>query len=263
MGITHVIRGDDHLPNTPMQILLIKALGFKPPEYVHLPLVLAPDRTPLGKRHPGTTLRALKQEGYLAEAVLNAASRLGWSPGAGFLGLEEMVKGFKPERVKKSPSVFDMERLKGFNKEALTRVDTERLVTVVGPHLEGVDRGWLAAAVRAVKGNCTTVNDIPELLAPFVEYELTDEAKSFLSEPHAPGLLKALLEEVENVERLDGAVYRDVIERLKKRTGETGKRLLMPVRAAITGRTTGVELEKVFTLLGKEKILERLKSCLK
>jgi glutamyl-tRNA synthetase/nondiscriminating glutamyl-tRNA synthetase len=234
MGITHVIRGDDHLPNTPMQILLI-----------------------------GTTLRALKQEGYLAEAVLNAASRLGWSPGAGFLGLEEMVKGFKPERVKKSPSVFDMERLKGFNKEALTRVDTERLVTVVGPHLEGVDRGWLAAAVRAVKGNCTTVNDIPELLAPFVEYELTDEAKSFLSEPHAPGLLKALLEEVENVERLDGAVYRDVIERLKKRTGETGKRLLMPVRAAITGRTTGVELEKVFTLLGKEKILERLKSCLK
>jgi nondiscriminating glutamyl-tRNA synthetase len=205
----------------------------------------------------------LKQEGYLAEAVLNAASRLGWSPGAGFLGLEEMVKGFKPERVKKSPSVFDMERLKGFNKEALTRVDTERLVTVVGPHLEGVDRGWLAAAVRAVKGNCTTVNDIPELLAPFVEYELTDEAKSFLSEPHAPGLLKALLEEVENVERLDGAVYRDVIERLKKRTGETGKRLLMPVRAAITGRTTGVELEKVFTLLGKEKILERLKSCLK
>jgi glutamyl/glutaminyl-tRNA synthetase len=186
MGITHVIRGDDHLPNTPMQILLIKALGFKPPLYVHLPLVLGPDRTPLGKRHPGTTLRALKQEGYLAEAVLNAVSRLGWSPGAGFLGLEEMVKIFKPERVKKSPSVFDMERLKGFNKEALERADTERLVTVVSPQLEGADRGWLAAAVRAVKADCTTVNDIPELLAPFLEYELTDEAKSFLSEPHAP-----------------------------------------------------------------------------
>lgn len=269
MGITHVIRGDDHLPNTPGQILLIRALGFPPPEYMHVPLVVAPDRTPLGKRHAGTTLRELRDEGYLPEAVLNAMARLGWSPGDGgdggdgFFGLEEMVKAFKPERLGRSPSVFDIERLKGFNKEAMGRAGSERLLELVSPYFEGADKKWLARAVEEVRGGCVTVKDIPALLAPFFEYELTGEAKSVLAEPHACEVLRALKEELERVDTLDNAAYRAVIENLKKRTGEKGKRLLMPVRAALTGRTEGVELEKVFTLLGKDRALERLSSFCK
>lgn len=262
MGITHVIRGDDHLPNTPGQILLIRALGFEPPEYMHVPLVVAPDRSPLGKRHAGTTLRELRGAGYLSEAVLNAVARLGWSPGEGFFGLEEMVKAFKPERLGRSPSVFDIERLKGFNKEAMEGTETERLLELVSPYFEGADKKWLARAVEEVKGDCVTVKDIPALLAPFFEYELTDDAKRVLAEPHVPGVLKALTEELEGVDTLDAAAYGALIDKLKKRTGEKGKSLLMPVRAALTGRTEGVELEKVFTLLGKDRALERLSSCL-
>jgi glutamyl/glutaminyl-tRNA synthetase len=262
MGITHVIRGEDHLPNTPRQILLFKALELKVPEYVHLPLVLAPDRTPLGKRHSSASLRALREE-YLPEAVLNTVARLGWSPNRGVLSLEDMVKVFTTLRLSKSPSVFDMDRLKRFNKVTLAAMAADRLAELVSPYLEGTDRGWLKAAIDRVKGDCATVKEIPVLLTPLIEYRLTNEAKGVLSEPYAAEIVKALGEEVEKVERVDCESYRAIIDRLKQRTGEKGKRLLMPVRAALTGTTTGIELEKVFILLGKERIAERLSTYFK
>jgi glutamyl-tRNA synthetase/nondiscriminating glutamyl-tRNA synthetase len=262
MGITHVIRGEDHLPNTPRQILLFKALELKVPEYVHLPLVLAPDRTPLGKRHSSASLRALREE-YLPEAVLNTVARLGWSPNRGVLSLEDMVKVFTTLRLSKSPSVFDMDRLKRFNKVTLAAMAADRLAELVSPYLEGTDRGWLKAAIDRVKGDCATVKEIPVLLTPLIEYRLTNEAKGVLSEPYAAEIVKALGEEVEKVERVDCESYRAIIDRLKQRTGEKGKRLLMPVRAALTGTTTGIELEKVFILLGKKGISERLSTYFK
>jgi glutamyl-tRNA synthetase len=262
MGITHVIRGEDHLPNTPRQVLLFKALGLELPEYMHLPLVLAGDRTPLSKRQTGASIRELREEGYLPEAVLNAMARLGWSPGEGFLSLKDMVKIFSAERVSKSPSVFDMERLKRFGKESMAGADTDMLVGLVLPYLSGVERDWLSVAVECVKGDCTTVRDIPLFLAPFLKYELTDEAKRVLSEPHASEVIKVLREEIEGVQRLDGESYRAISDKLKERTGKKGKTLFMPVRAALTGRITGIELEKVFLLLGKERVMERLSSCL-
>jgi glutamyl/glutaminyl-tRNA synthetase len=204
----------------------------------------------------------LREEGYLPEAVLNAMARLGWSPGEGFLSLKDMVKIFSAERVKKSPSVFDMERLKRFGKESMARADTDMLVGLVLPYLSGVERDWLSVAVECVKGDCKTVKDIPLSLAPFLKYELTDEAKRVLSEPHASEVIKVLREELEGVERLDGESYRAISDKLKERTGKKGKTLFMPVRAALTGRITGIELEKVFLLLGKERVMERLSSCL-
>jgi glutamyl-tRNA synthetase len=261
MGITHVIRGDDHLPNTPRQVLLTKAVGLKVPAYIHLPLVLAPDRTPLAKRHPGASVKTLREEGYLPEAVLNAISRLGWSPGEGVLSLEDMVEDFRPERVSKSPSVFDMERLKRFNKESMAAIDTGRLFELVYPYFKGTDKAWLMEAVDALKGDCMTVKDVPGLLVPLIEYGLTDEAKNLLTEPHAAEVINALKEEVGRVDRLDGESYRVIVDRLKEKTGKKGKRLLMPIRAALTGRTTGIELEKVFRLLGKAKVMERLSHC--
>jgi nondiscriminating glutamyl-tRNA synthetase len=174
-----------------------------------------------------------------------------------------MVKVFTTQRLSKSPSVFDMERLKRFDKETLAAMDTERLVELVSPYFKAADIGWLKAAIDCVKNDCTTVKEIPGLLTPLIEYRLTDEAKRVLSEPHAAGIIKALGEEVEKVERVDCESYRAIIDKLKERTGEKGKRLLMPVRAALTGRTTGIELEKVFLLLGKERTVERLSNCFK
>jgi nondiscriminating glutamyl-tRNA synthetase len=174
-----------------------------------------------------------------------------------------MVKVFTTKRLSKSPSVFDMDRLKRFNKVTLAAMATDRLAELVSPYLEGTDRGWLKAAIDRVKGDCATVKEIPVLLTPLIEYRLTNEAKGVLSEPYAAEIVKALGEEVEKVERVDCESYRAIIDRLKQRTGEKGKRLLMPVRAALTGTTTGIELEKVFILLGKERIAERLSTYFK
>ena len=143
------------------------------------------------------------------------------------------------------------------------RVGSERLLELVSPYFEGADKKWLARAVEEVRGGCVTVKDIPDLLAPFFEYELTGEAKMVLAEPHAWAVLNALTDELKGVDTLDATAYKALIENLQKRTGEKGKRLLMPVRAALTGRTEGVELEKVFTLLGKDRALERLSSFCK
>jgi glutamyl/glutaminyl-tRNA synthetase len=158
--------------------------------------------------------------------------------------------------------VFERERLRRFNKEAVRAMETERLFELVYPRYRGLNTGWLREALEAVKGDLTTLSDVPVLLAPFVEYELTEEAKGILSGKDAPRALKAVLEEVKKADSLDKENYAAVMGRLKER-GLGGKSLLMPVRAALTGRTKGIELEKVFRLLGKLKVLERLSGLIK
>jgi glutamyl-tRNA synthetase len=264
MGITHVIRGDDHLSNTPGQILLLRALGMDEPLFFHLPLVLGPERSPLKKRDPSSTVRALREGGYLPEALVNSAARLGWALGKGaegLMGLDELARRFKDARLSKSPSVFDMKRLDRFNREAIAGETTEALVDFAVPLFKGTDRAWLTDAVEAVRGELTTLKDIESLLKPFIEYEQTDAAREVLSGPEARAVLAALAGELRTVDRLDAENYRSIMESLMT-SGLSGRKLLMPVRAALTGRTSGIELEKVFTLLGREKVMERLSSCI-
>ncbi len=259
MGITHIIRGDDHISNTPRQILLFEALGLTPPSYTHIPLVLAPDRTPLGKRHASASLRRLREDGFLPEALLNSIARLGWHPGDEPLSLDEMIREFSTAKLSKSPSIFDMGRLKAFNKAAIEKMDDKELLRLSSmPASAG-----LLEAVRAVKANAITLKDLSSLLRPFAgEPEFSEEARSILNEPYAREVLSAFRSSILEVDMLDEKVYNQTMDRVKKATKEKGHKLHMPIRCALTGETHGIELVKVLTLLGKERVIGRLSAFL-
>ncbi|MBI3755194.1 MAG: glutamate--tRNA ligase [Deltaproteobacteria bacterium] len=261
MGITHVIRGEDHLSNTPRQILIFDALCFPVPEYAHTPLIFGPDRTPLSKRHGAASIKDLKESGFLPEAILNHLCHLGFSPGKEFLSMDEAVKLFSLQRLSRSPAIFDMERLKIFNRAYIEKAETNRLVNLVEPYFkEQVSEEWLKHAVEAIKGEVVAVKDIPEILLSFLKQPIVEkEAEKVLEEPSAKEVLKVLADEVEKQETLNSDVYKEIMAGIKKRTGESGKRLFMPIRAVLTGKVQGLELEKIFVLLGKKEILERVR----
>ncbi len=268
MEITHVLRGDDHLSNTPRQILLAEALGFVPPVYAHIPLVTAPDGSPLGKRHGAASVAGLREGGYLPEGITNALARLGWSPGERFLTLEEMAEGFSLEKLSKSPSVFDTERLRRFNREALSRADTGRLVELLATHFKEADSGRVKKAVDAIKAEAFTLTDIPALAAPLVgELRLAEDAKEVLKSPGAVEVVRAFRTEVKKTDgpsgsdKIDEKSYNGIMKKVKETTGERGKKLFMPVRAALTGRTEGLELVTVVEVLGRDEVLRRLHAC--
>lgn len=262
MSITDVIRGDDHLSNTPRQILLFESLGFKPPRFSHIPLVLGTDRVPLGKRDISASLRSLRDDGYLPEAVVNAIARLGWSPGEGFLGLDEMARLFDIGRLSRSPSVFDPSTLKRYNKNAISAMSPEELFKLTGLT---ADEG-LKKALEAIRPNAVTIGELKRLLGPFTDRpaftpESTDEARSILSEPYAKEVLKAFIKEAEGAEAIDETNYLNIMNGVKRATNEKGKRLYMPIRAALTGQAEGIELVTILKLLGRARVLERLKKA--
>ncbi len=259
MEISHIIRGDDHMSNTPRQVLLYEALGFATPLYNHLPLVLGADRAPLSKRDSAMSLKHLRDEGYLAEAVVNTVARLGWSPGPGFMTLAELAGAFSIEKLSKSPSIFDKDRLKYYNKTAIAGKDAESLITLssLSPGRGGKDR--LKEVVDAVKTNAETVAGLKALAAPFIgEPEPDEEALKALGSDGAAAVLRELKRRVEEAGAVDGSSFTKIMDGVKEKTGAKGKSLFMPIRAALTGTTAGVELVKVFRLLGREEILKRL-----
>ncbi len=255
MEITHILRGDDHLSNTPRQLLVFEALGLRPPRYFHLPLVLSPQRAPLSKRDEGASVRALREEGFLPGALLNTVARLGWSPGAeGLLPLDDMARAFDGGRLSKSASVFDLERLRSYNKAAIGGMDGTELL-----RLASVPDKGAAPVAEAVKTNASTLNEFRELLAPFTgEAEPDEQARAALSASGAGDVLLALKAAIELADAIDENSYDKIISEVKSKTGARGRALFMPIRAALTGRTEGIELVTVFRLLGKERVLERL-----
>ncbi|MBI5901926.1 MAG: glutamate--tRNA ligase [Deltaproteobacteria bacterium] len=261
MSITHIIRGDDHISNTPRQALLFEALGFAPPFYAHIPLVLSADRTPLGKRHESASIRSLRGEGFLPEAVLNTVARLGWQPAPGLLCLDEMASSFSLDKLSRSPSVFDIESLRRFNRLSIEGADPVRLIGLSGIGMEGADKERLREIVGLVRRNAATLNDMKRLLNPFTGegMAVTEEARAILREPYAKAVVRAARAGVEGLDSIDEAAYDRVIKGVKEATGEKGRRLFMPIRCALTGDTEGIELVNVFRILGRERAIERLK----
>lgn len=265
MRITHVIRGDDHLSNTPRQLVLFNALGFTPPQFAHIPLVLGPDKSPLSKRTTGASVEGLRKDGFLPLAVLNSCARLGWSPKGGdrLLELSELIDDFDLERLSKSPSVFDIGRLKGFNKEAIGITAAAGLARML--EVECPDAALLEKTIEAAKHSAATTAELRTLVLPIIgEPEMSIEAAATMKERHSKAVLKAAVEAIDAMGggTLDETAYKTIIDAVKKASGEKGKNLFHPLRAALTGSFEGMELVKVFALLGKEKITGRLKKYL-
>jgi glutamyl-tRNA synthetase/nondiscriminating glutamyl-tRNA synthetase len=259
MEVTHVVRGEDHISNTPRQILLYEALGFTPPAFAHLSLVMGPDHSPLSKRHGATSVAEFRSKGYLPEALVNYLSLIGWSPGGGdeLLPIDELARRFTLETVGLSAGVFDEEKLAWVNRHYLKMADPMRIAALSVPYFvqAGVkmspnDRGmeYLASAMPMATASVDRLDQVPGRLALLFDYApgqaLADtQTREEMEAAEARSVVVALAEELAAAPRLDRERFRAVANQVKARTSQKGKSLFHPIRVVLTGRAEGPELD--------------------
>jgi glutamyl-tRNA synthetase/nondiscriminating glutamyl-tRNA synthetase len=259
MEITHVIRGEDHISNTPRQVLLYEALGFTPPVFAHLALVLGPDHTPLSKRHGATSVSEFRARGFLPEALVNYLALLGWSPGGGdeLLPIPELAQRFSLDAVGHSAAVFDQEKLAWANRHYLRTADPGRLAELCVPYFARAGyltrdtdaaRAYFATLLPMATGSVDRLEQTPDRVR--VVFAFDPEAalrhpliSEELSDPAARGVIAALAAELASAPRLDRETFREAAGRVKAATGQKGKQLFHPIRLALTGETDGPELD--------------------
>lgn len=272
MGITHVVRGDDHLTNTPRQIPIFEALGFAAPRFGHLPMILGADKTRLSKRHGATSIMAYKDMGYLPEAMVNYLVRLGWSHGDQELFTrQELIEKFSWDHVQTSAAVFNPDKLLWMNAEYIKTSPPSEVAQALVPHLEQaglkdelrtVSAEWLAQLIILVKERAKTLVDMVDWVRPYFGQEATFEveaAKKFLTPTTAP-LLQKLLARFEALPTFSKQVWEESFKKLVEEEGIKMGALAQPVRVALTGRTASPGLFEVMEVLGRERTLVRLKA---
>jgi glutamyl-tRNA synthetase len=258
MEITHVIRGEDHVSNTPRQLLLYEAFGWTPPAFAHVPMVLGPDHTKLSKRHGATSVGEFRARGILPEALANYLALIGWSPGEGdeLLPLGELARRFRLDHVGRSAGVFDVEKLAWVNRHYLKLASPDRLAQLSMPYLRR--EGWvveptsvgfeyLASVVPLAAASVDRLEQVPERLRFLFDYSphraLDDPAIRAEAEAARP-VIATLADELANgAVLLDREMFRAVAARVRERTGQKGKSLLHPIRLALTGQAEGLELD--------------------
>jgi nondiscriminating glutamyl-tRNA synthetase len=274
MKISHVIRGEDHLSNTPRQILIYQALNFPLPKFFHHSLIFGPDRTKLSKRHGVTSVDQFKESGFLPDALVNYLSGLGGALGEGeeFFSLKEIIGRFSLEGIGRSTAIFDLEKVKWINKAQIKKLGLDQLTDLLIPFIEDAgydarakERGWLTQVVDATREGLKTLSQIGREVGIFFQgdVELEPEAIEILKSKGALNLLETFRQEINFQQEITEESYREVISRIKKKTKLEGKELFMPIRSALTGKTRGPELEKVLPILGREVILRRINKGLK
>jgi nondiscriminating glutamyl-tRNA synthetase len=271
MNITHVIRGEDHLSNTALQIMLYKAFGFEPPVFAHHSLILGKDRAKLSKRHGSVSIGEFRKQGILPEAMINYLGLLGssFTDKREVLSREEMIADFALERASKSGAVFDEEKLRWLNAIYIRNCKTGDLIKRLKPFLENsgfqsdiISSEWFYNVIEVVKDELTTLADIESHISIFFDdrYKLTDEAKIILEKDNAQNVVKAFAGYLNESDAPPQNLYSAAMKHVKEKTGAKGKELFMPIRAALTGVVHGPELDKVFAILGKDAALRRLKN---
>ena len=277
--ITHVIRGDDHISNTPKQILLYRALGRPVPLFAHVPMILGPDGRRLSKRHGAVAVQEYRERGILAEALVNFLALLGWNPGDEREVMErrELVEAFSLERVQRKSAVFDVEKLGWLNGRHLTQCGASDLLPAVASRLGAAGHGpaawegredWLVAVIDLLRVRARTVDELAEMAGPYVEqgaihYEPNAVAKHWAKDP------AAVLTRLEMLRaRLDDAVW-DTTS-LEEATRATAARLAVgagklihPLRVAVTGRMHSPGIFEVLFLLGRTRSLARVDDALR
>ncbi len=257
MGVTHVLRGEDHLTNTPRQLLILEALELQAPRYGHISLIVGEDGAPLSKRNGSRSIRELRQQGYLPLAVINLLARLGHHYAEEKLQtLQQLATGFSLEHLSRSPARFDSHQLDYWQQQAVHLADDETLWqwldeetrhTVPGP-----ERGPFLALVRS---NCVFPHQAREWSAILFQddFPIRDEAREILEQTEADFFRSAV-----EVFRDHQDNWKAFLQALQGKTGTKGKRLFKPLRAALSGRLDGPELYRIYELLGQSRILKRL-----
>jgi len=275
MEISHVIRGDDHISNTPKQLMIYEAFGFEPPQFAHMTLIVNEERKKLSKRD-GQILQFIEQYkdlGYLPEAIFNFIGLLGWSPEGEeeIFSKEEFIKIFDEKRLSKSPAFFDKKKLEWINNQYMKEKDSETVFEMTIPHMvkagllpespSEAELSWARDLVGLYQQQMSYAGEIVPLSELFFREHLdfSDEAQEVLDGEQVPTVMAELVKQLETLEPFEPAEIKKSIKAVQKETGIKGKQLFMPIRVAVSGQTHGPELPNTIALLGRDKVLNRLK----
>jgi glutamyl-tRNA synthetase len=274
-GITHVIRGDDHISNTPKQVLLYEALGFNLPQFAHLPLIMGIDGGRLSKRTGATAISDYRKMGYLPEALVNYLLLLSWAPGNNreLIETEEAIKLFDLKDVNKTAATFDLKKLGWINNQYLKSEDSDKLTDEITPMLieknyiqkDNFDRNYILSLVKLFQPRMSVINDFPEWADFFFVEDLSIDPAA--KEKHLNRDLskefKLLLERLKALKNFDVASIEESFRNLVSELGIEAKVLIHPLRVALTGKTVGPGLFEAMYYLGIDRISKRLGKFIK
>jgi glutamyl-tRNA synthetase len=273
MEMTHVVRGDDHISNTPKQILLYHAFGKTPPRFAHVPLILGPDKKRLSKRHGATSVMEYSRLGYLPEAMMNFLALLGWSPGGDreVLSRDDLIALFTLEGISGGNAVFNPEKLDWFNQQHIARLTASDLLGRIEPRLReaGVWRDslrssestWIEAVIDLVKPRVRTLDQLVSEIAPFLrDAPDMDEAAvaKHLASAEIREVLPRLWERLDTVEPFDAATTEQALRSVAQEAGLKAAALIHATRVAVTGRAVSPGLFDVLALMGRRRVISRL-----
>ena len=271
LEITHILRGDDHISNTPKQVLFYEAFGLTPPRFGHMPLILGPDGAKLSKRHGGVAVEEFRKEGFLPEALMNYLILLGWYPGEGHevLTPEEAVKRFEISDMGDVQAKFDTQKLRWLNAEHIMKKRTEDLRPLIkeqllsaGVDLSGVSDEFLDKLIDLYKIRLKTLGEFVTMTDCFFRDDFAMEQegrKKYLDKPENRENIGLLVERLEKLEEFKSGDIEAVCRRLAEERSLKAASLIHPARLAISGKTSGAGLFEMMELLGRERVLKRLR----
>ncbi|MCF6411878.1 glutamate--tRNA ligase [Pseudalkalibacillus salsuginis] len=279
MKISHVLRGDDHISNTPKQQMIYEAFGWEEPKFGHMTLIVNENRKKLSKRDESTIqfIEQYEDLGYLPEALFNFIALLGWSPKGEeeLFTKEQFIEIFDADRLSKAAAVFDTKKLEWMNNQYIKQADFDRVLELTVPHLERAGRvpedrddqqeAWVCKLVALYQEQLTFGAEIVPLTELFFNesVDYNDSAAEILREEQVPEVLNGLIEQIRPMETFEPAEIKAAIKATQKATGHKGKKLFMPIRVAATGQSHGPELPDSLSLLGKDVVIARLEDAIK
>ncbi|HOD78000.1 MAG TPA: glutamate--tRNA ligase [Syntrophorhabdus sp.] len=270
MGITSIIRGDDHINNTPRQILIYEALNYETPEFAHVPLIHGKDKSRLSKRHGATSLLEYRNDGFLPEALMNYLARLGWAHGdQEVFSREDLIEKFDLGKVGKSPSIFDMDKLLWLNGHYLKTMPEGDIAARLEPFIENrgikvTDKNKLIPVVINLRDRAKTLREMAEMAAFFFtdDFPYDENAKNkFLTVSTKP-ILERFLNEFTSVSSFDENEQRKLFETMAQDGGKKLVEVIQPVRVALCGRTVSPGIFEVVSILGRDSVVKRIKKAI-
>lgn len=268
MNINYIARGNEYISSTPKYNLLYEAFGWDIPKYIHLPMVLGSDGQKLSKRNGDASFMDLYNKGFLPEAITNYLTLLGFSPADNveIFTMDEAIKKFDIKRINKSPATFDIKKLEWINSHYIKELSDDKLYDLCFKYLEesynltNYNKEWIMNLLKLYKKELSCGQEIIELVELFFknDIESNEECLNILNQEEASVVLKTFKNEVDNINwEVDN--INDTINNVKEKTGIKGKMLYMPIRIKASGQVHGPDLVNTLYLLGKEKVIERLK----
>ena len=277
MNITHVMRGDDHISNTPKQILIYEALGFSIPKFAHIPMIMGSDHTRLSKRHGAASVMEYKKMGYIPEAVVNYIAHLGWSSGdeREIFSKDELIKEFSLDKISKHAAVFSMDKLNWFNSEYLKRMSVDTLTEMLIPYLKEANYikekdlsepklEWLKEVIKSMQGRFKNFIQFIDYADYFFVDNIDIEPQAFqnvLNKEGVPDILQALKENLSNLKCWDEESIENAVREIASSLQIKGGQIIHPTRVALSGKKIGPGLFELMVVLGQKRTIKRLEEA--